>query len=166
MGLRGPQKRSASDSKARGNPGKRGKSKDEPVIAVDLPPEMPAKPAWLTKEARAYWDTIAPDLFAAGLLHKIDAAIFGRLCQLAGAAIALEKKLKGVYTFRSPNGHICKRPEVNIIRDCWRDYGALAPKFGLTPQARRSQNVKLAAPKAQDAQAVALAEKKAKILGR
>ena len=73
---------------------KRGpKPKIKPDVLKFAPPGEPRKPSWLTKEAAAEWDALAPDLVAIGVLTPLHGMAFGLLC-LASAGLA--QALKGV----------------------------------------------------------------------
>ena len=58
-----------------GNPGKRALPKER---EVDQSPGV--KPKWLSAEASAVWDELAPDRIAIGLLTNLTAESFGQLC--------------------------------------------------------------------------------------
>lgn len=94
-----------------GNPGKRPVRK-EPDLPSGAKP-----PAWLSKQARRYWDELAPMLDKAGLLKGTDADALGTYCQL---------KVKMVKLLRQ--GEFDTR-----LSSEWRQYMS---RFGLTPADR------------------------------
>ena len=94
-----------------GNPGKR-KLQREPVL-----PAGAEVPSWLGKQARRYWDEMAPMLTKAGLLKATDADALGMWCSL-----------KVILVRQARQGNIDLR-----LSSEWRQYGS---RFGLTPADR------------------------------
>lgn len=76
MGRRGPRAAPTALKKLRGNPGKRALPKKEPAPTTD----GVAPPPWLSAEARAEWDRVAPELQRLGLLTLVDVAALAGYC--------------------------------------------------------------------------------------
>lgn len=127
--------------------GKHGdKSLNVPMLAIE-----PKMPAFLDAEAKAHWKEVVPLLLKYRLLTELDGSTLGAMCAKYSQAVRAEKVLstkgeKGGATFRSPNGHICQRPEVKIASDAWKAYYSYAEKFGMTPVARARMRIPLPKP--------------------
>lgn len=139
-------RKTKAQNEMRGNPGKRGpNTKEAPPAAA---PEMPS---WLDDGAQEHWNFLLPLLQQYDLVTELDGAALGAMCAAHSRAVAAEKVLSkkgkdGGASFRSPNGHICQRPEVKIAETSWKAYYQFAEKFGMTPAARAKMGI---APKQQ-----------------
>ena len=90
MGARGPQAKPAGIKLAEGNPGRR------PIdIHGGMQPtiEIPDAPAWLCKEATREWKRASVELYALGVISKIDRAKFAIYCQSYGHMVLCEQAL-------------------------------------------------------------------------
>lgn len=106
--------------------------------------EAPNCPTWLSREGKAEWRRIVPQLEALGLIAKIDRALLAGLCESWSTWVACEKVIRQEgRTFKSPNGHICQRPEVAIGCKALKDLTRLGAEFGLSPSARSRLEVRL-----------------------
>lgn len=76
--MRGPRPKPTVTKKLNGNPGKRALPKNEPEFSG-----VAEMPRWLTVQARAVWNDLAPGMEKAGLLTSGDGESFGMLCTLA-----------------------------------------------------------------------------------
>src|SRR3990172_5937812 len=85
----------------RGNPGKRRLNDKEPDPKVEIPP----CPGHLNRVAKREWRRVSKELFALGLVSKIDRAALGRYCDAYGrwAEAATQIQQYGLI-FKSPNG--------------------------------------------------------------
>ncbi len=105
--------------------------------------EAPNPPTWMSREAKAEWRRLAPELEALGLIAKIDRALLAGLCESWSTWVACEKVIreKG-RTFETPNGYIQQRPEVAIGGRALKDLTRLGAEFGLSPRARSRLGVR------------------------
>jgi len=55
---------------------------------VDLPPELPERPFWLSASAIIVWQELIPELEAAGYLARLDGMALATYCELAAEFIA------------------------------------------------------------------------------
>lgn len=129
-------RKTEQENELRGNPGHR---KSKPSKSIK--PIAPSMPNWLDSLAKEHWREIVPVLLRYGMVTELDGPTLAAMCAAHGRAIAAEKVLSqkgknGGSTFRSPNGHICQRPEVAIAQNSWKAYYQYAEKFGMTPSAR------------------------------
>ncbi len=105
--------------------------------------EAPNCPTWLSREGKAEWRRIVPELEAIWLVATIDRALLAGLCECWSTWVACEKVIREEgRTFRSPNGHICQRPEVAIGGRALKDLTRLGAEFGLSPSARSRLEVR------------------------
>lgn len=110
---------------------------------VKIDPLEPDRPPFLTNEyAIKEWERLVPILAKAKMLTPLDGVALGMLCQTyATIQECIEVLAEKGPTFRSPNGHICQRPEVKILSDMQDQYLKLSKEFGLTPKARSTMKV-------------------------
>jgi P27 family predicted phage terminase small subunit len=102
-------------------------------------PTVPQPPAWLTPEALAEWNRLAPQLHMLGLLTAIDGTTFGARCQIVADLADAERKLAkfGPVMRSSDRRDRLVLSPYTRIRDRLRDQLFRADaEFGLTPSAR------------------------------
>lgn len=127
-----------------GNPGKRP-LKDEPRPT----PKVPRAPGWLSKEARAEWRRVVPELGRLGLLTVVDRAALVAYCEAwALHKIAVEDvQTNGLtITIERPRFHrgeqvgvetlYIHNPATRVMKEAAATLRALATEFGLTPFSR------------------------------
>ncbi len=153
MGKRGPKPLTADALASRGSWRAKKRAQEEAVAKVAAPVHhelgrgVPNMPAHLSKEARAIWQRIAPDVDAMGLLTTADAQMLGELCTTLANAHRLAEYLEkeGVsYPVHAPSGTLLsyrKRPEVSLLREAQARADRLALQFGLTPVSRSRVDV-------------------------
>src|SRR5438552_2405196 len=125
--------------KLRGNAGKR-----KPPSRPKAVPAIPARAAWLEKEAKAEWDRITPELQRMGLLAKIDRAVLHAHCDTWAKWVAVSKAVSAdlLEDPKHPNrGPARKHPLWPIYLSLSKDLMAGADKLGLSPQARGRMTV-------------------------
>lgn len=125
-----------------GNPGQR------PVpTAPDLAPAVPKPPKGLPAGARAYYRKLAPLLAAAGVLTEADGPALADLClclhRLAECERLIETEGLTVMGKDGPKAH----PATRLAKEYRAALQAWAARFGLTPHARGSLDVKPAGVK-------------------
>ncbi|MGF6607065.1 P27 family predicted phage terminase small subunit [Paraburkholderia sp. WSM4175] len=125
----------------RGNPGRRPVNTNEPKPAKTPPPA----PAHLDARARAEWDRLVPELFAAGLLTSIDGAALAAYCNAfsrwAEAEEALAKmrardELTSALMIKTKSGNAIQNPLVGTSNRAMLLMCRFAAEFGMTPAAR------------------------------
>lgn len=122
----------------------------KPKPRLILEPAAPAPPTTLSKEAKAEWKRIVPELDAKGLLAKVDRGVLSAYCdawaQWNRARLELDE---GELTVLS--GHDL-RPAKNPAWQIYAQAGALVAKFAtelfITPNARLRAQL----PEADDAE--------------
>jgi phage terminase small subunit len=121
MALRGPKPKPSALKLIAGNPGKRPMNAAEPAFE---PAGTPA-PDWLSDEAQAVWERVAPCLEVNGLLTKPDVDALATYCDVVGQYV--EARRRG------------ESPPMTVVTQIRQ----LASEFGFTPAARS----RVAAPK-------------------
>jgi len=117
----------------RGNPSKRKPRTGEPK------PEgaKPDCPAHLEGDARQEWDRLSGELFALGLLTRLDAAPLAAYCVSFARWVEAEAGVKEMgLVVKSPTGFPQKNPFLSIAEESLRQMRAFATEFGLSPSSR------------------------------
>lgn len=140
--------------KLRGNPGKRPLVED--AIQPDQPPEVLPPPVFLSKEAKAEWRRLAPQIHKLGLLTSQDLGAFGAYCQAYGRWASAEAQITrdarkraaiaGGTIIKTVSGNLIQNPAVSIANAAMAQMVKYAAEFGFTPSART--RVHNAAPEA------------------
>ena len=129
----------------RGNPGKRPLPTQEPrprVVAI-TPPE------WVTAEARAEWDRVAPMLLRLGVLTEADGSALLVYCRTWQQWFDAQQGLaKTGLLIKSPSGYPIVNPLVGIANKTLANLTKLLIEFGMTPSSRA--RVKGSEPEAHD----------------
>ena len=108
-------------------------------------------PDWLSREAKAEWKRIAPELKKTGVLAMIDRAMLAAYCQTWGDYYAATKAVaKDGTTFTTPQGYIAKNPMVTVLNEARSALLRYASEFGLTPSSRAKLDVDVASEDALD----------------
>lgn len=125
----------------RGNPGKRPLNAAEPRP----PAARPTCPSWLSRDAKAEWRRIVPELEQVGLLTQVDRAALAAYCQSYArwrqAEAALDDGLR-IELFKVTNEgeaivyQVIQKPEVAIAQKERQLMKAFLTEFGLTPASR------------------------------
>ena len=115
MGVGGQRPKPATLRLLNGNAGKRP-IPNEPK--PDLVREIPGPPRKLTREGKAEWARIVPDLVKTRILAAIDLSYLATYCALHAAIVAAEKK-----------GDLLQAAYIS-------QYRALASEFGIGPSSR------------------------------
>jgi P27 family predicted phage terminase small subunit len=149
MGRRGPPPKPTRLAELQGNPGKRPLNKREPRPT----PGAPGMPDWLSREAKAEWRRLVPQLERLGLLTKVDRAGLAAYCQahaeLADATKLLEaegrvleepvtarQREDGVEVVKLVGYRKKLHPAVRLQRDAFARVKQFLGEFGLTPATR------------------------------
>lgn len=103
------------------------------IVSNDAVTVTPEPPTWLSKDARAEWRRVAPDLVARGLLTDTDvAALENYCCAIAGVReTARLIKRQGRMVGKKP--HPAVRMQLQYLESSRR----YAAELGLTPVARQ-----------------------------
>jgi P27 family predicted phage terminase small subunit len=136
MSKPGPKKTPTAVLKLRGS--WRGKARaNEP----ELPGGTPECPEWLTGEAKARWNRLAPLLAKAGLLTQGDDMILAMLCQSWSDYIESRKncldangRLQTV--LRTDKGSYYMHPGIAAMTGFWSQVVKGLSHFGLSPATR------------------------------
>jgi P27 family predicted phage terminase small subunit len=137
MGKRGPAARPTALKKLAGEKTSRiNDAEPEPATGAVSPPD------WLSAEARAVWDELAPDLIAKKVLTSWDVEPFGVLCDAvthyrqASAAVAEQGVL-----VPGRKDAVVKNPAMQLVRDTAATIRAYCGEFGLTPSSRSGVSI-------------------------
>lgn len=137
MGKRGPKPAPTAAKKLAGEKASRiNDAEPEPTAGPVTPPD------WLSAEARAVWDDLAPDLVAKGVLTTWDTEAFAVLCDAvthyrqASAAVADDGVL-----VPGRRDAVVKHPGMQLVRDTAATIRAYAGEFGLTPSSRSGVSI-------------------------
>ncbi len=139
---RGPPPKPTRLKILEGNPGRRPISDREPAPKA----ATPALPAWLSKEAKAEWKRIVPELRRLGLLTLVDRAALAAYCQAYAELASLTQLLDeegrvldvdvfdkaGAVTGSKKQAH----PAARLQRDAFGRVKQFVTEFGLTPASR------------------------------
>ncbi len=100
-----------------------------------------APPAWLSPDARAHWERLAPDLVAAKLLGSPDVIAFGRYCTNLARWLALIVEIgRDGETYVTESEHGTMRridPRVTVAFRLEQLLLAIEDRFGLNPAERQ-----------------------------
>jgi len=119
--------------RARGNPGKRGYNKAEPVA----PDAQPRCPSHLSPAARREWRRLASCLHKMGVLTTIDRAALAAYCQSYGRWVEAEERLKETPAlYKTPSGYVQQSPWLAIANKQLELMGRYMVELGMTPAAR------------------------------
>jgi len=139
MGKRGPKSEPDTLKSMRGNPGRRRLGN-----LVELPAavrRMPRRPSWLQGKGRTLWEGLGPELLTAGLLTRVDAAMFALLCQVwSDWRDARKRRVEEGDVVVTSTGYRAATAEYFIERQLRQDWVRLANEFGLSPSARAGLN--------------------------
>lgn len=118
----------------RGNPGKRGRRKDEPKPKQGIP----ECPEHLSDAAKQEWFRITPELHAAGVLAKVDRAALAGYCAAYARWVEAEEKVaeSGGLVVKAPSGYPMQNPYLAISNRALEDIRKFAAEFGMTPSSR------------------------------
>jgi P27 family predicted phage terminase small subunit len=125
----------------KGNPGRRPLPKREPKPRRGIPP----CPEQLDARARAEWERITPELYAAGILTTIDGAVLAAYCtaysRYMDAEDALDRmrerdRLNHALMIKTKNDNAIQNPLVGVSNRAMMLMLRFAAEFGMTPAAR------------------------------
>lgn len=138
MGRRGPAPEPTSIKLLKGNPGRRPLNDREP----EPKRARPRCPNWLSKDARAIWKTLVPQLRDMGVLTRIDGQALTRYCTLWARWKRAEQFIEkhgDVYPFKDDRGnlkYLQQFPQVAIAHKLATHLTRLEQEFGMTPSSR------------------------------
>lgn len=97
----------------------------------------PAAPIWLSQEARAEWNRVAPELERLGVLKRIDGAALVAYCECWSrfvTATAIVQR-EGMVLHDDRQGRAQRHPALLTAEAASKELRAWAGEFGLTPSA-------------------------------
>ena len=121
----------------------------ENEMQVDLCPEIPTAPAWLSELGKTEWDKVTKQLFTLQMLHVVDLKLVEAYCNEMSLYIECEQALREggrIDEFFNVEGDIVRRqakPLMKMKNDALANALKLATQFGITPVARAN----ISAPK-------------------
>lgn len=116
-----------------GNPGHRPLNKAEPKLVSAIP----SCPRHLSKEARREWHRVSRELFAAGLLARVDRAALAAYCQAWARWVTAERELGTQdLVLTTEKGYQYANPLLGISKAALADMGRFMAAFGMTPSSR------------------------------
>lgn len=134
----GPNKRPASETELRGNPGKRPPEPERK--SVTGAPEMPAG---LGKDGEALWRLVVAELTRRGTVEQCDGPALEAYCRAWQRHQDAVRDIEDWGPFYSNSrGDRIKHPGFQVIKDCVAIMNTYEAKFGMTPRDR--QNLGLA----------------------
>ena len=105
---------------------------------VKPPTDEVTAPTWLSVDARAVWDRLAPSQVTRGTLTVWDVDAFAVFCdavvQYRAASDLVAKS--GILLKGRTGVEVVKNPALQIVRDSAQTIRAFAQEFGLTPSSR------------------------------
>ncbi|TWP47422.1 phage terminase small subunit P27 family [Lentzea tibetensis] len=102
-------------------------------------------PDWLSDDARAVWDRLAPGLIARKVLTVWDADAFVVLCQALARYKQATALLNGSHLLVQGAGGLVKNPVLGIQAEAERTFLTYAARFGMTPSDRQSVKAEVVA---------------------
>ncbi|MCP3800334.1 phage terminase small subunit P27 family [Allokutzneria sp. A3M-2-11 16] len=114
---------------------------DEPVP----PPATIQPPDWLSADARAVWDRLAPGLIAKGVLTVWDCDAFTVLVEALARYKNATALVNGSHLLVQGAGGLVKNPALQIQAEAERTFLAYAARFGLTPSDRQAVKAEVVA---------------------
>jgi P27 family predicted phage terminase small subunit len=106
----------------------------------------PDKPANLTRDASATWDTIVDTLTKADVIDAADAGVLEAAAIFWGRAREARREMKGQpLLVQTPQGPVPNRL-LTIERDSWKEFRALAESLPLSPWGRARLGLKAKLP--------------------
>ena len=125
------------------NTGKRPLPKDE----LKPPPEVPRPPSILQGLARKEWRRIAPLLYDAGLLTKIDATMLAAYCQVYARWCEAELEIRRTGTvIKSSKGQPMVSPFLKVANVSLQQMTRMLAEFGMSPSSRSRVTIAIAPP--------------------
>jgi P27 family predicted phage terminase small subunit len=112
----------------------------KPLAAGD-PLAVLTPPKALSREAKAEWRELAPQVHRLGLLTQTTAQSFKLLCQVLGTVRQMEAVLADGMTVVNDKGVRRSRPEVHILQNARAQARALLESWGLSPRSRQNVDV-------------------------
>ena len=99
-------------------------------------------PGWLSGDARAMWERLAPDMKRQGVLTAWDVDAFAVVCasyvSWREAQQIVDREGVLVEGYR---GSMVKNPAAQLARDYWQTFAQGAARFGLTPSDRAALSI-------------------------
>ncbi len=133
MGRRGFAPEPTALKKIKGNPGRRPLNEEEP----EPTPERLGCPEELNGEAAVEWHRMVDELYACGLLTKVDRAALMAYCMAYARWIVAEKNLRRTGTLvKRKDGAPMLSPYLAVVNDALKHMLAFMREFGLTPSSR------------------------------
>lgn len=124
------------------NPGRQNPNEAESDGAI------PARPRWLTGEARKEWDRVTKELAALKVIDSGDRAALELYCitymRWREALKIVKRKGEGLIIM-TPKG-LAEHPAARVARQCADQMHRMLAQFGLTPAARTRVHVKSNTP--------------------
>ena len=111
---------------------RRKERRDEPVPA----PGIPRPPAWLTREARAEWRRVCPELCRLGVVTIADGSSLVRYCEAHATYVAAAKAIPFFVT-----DDLDRSRALRHLRDARAAATREAEQLGLTPSSRARLSV-------------------------
>jgi P27 family predicted phage terminase small subunit len=126
-----------------GNRGKRPINRREPRPA----PTAPECPTWLSREGKAEWRRVVPELDRIGMLTRVDRAALASYCEVWATFVTAQREVHehGLVLLErereTDDGTVIyvrpvKNPAVLIARDAAGQVRQFCAEFGLTPSSR------------------------------
>lgn len=108
-------------------------------------------PDYLSSDAKAEWERLAPELIRLGMFTVADRAMFATYCQSYSDYWKLTAELNALDSWATKpteKGYVCTVPQVNTRMKVWAVLKEAAARFGFDPSSRASMDIKpTASPK-------------------
>lgn len=103
--------------------------------------KAPAPPSWLSKEAKAEWRRVVPELERLGLLKAGDRSGLANYCETWATFVAATKRVQSEgLTVEIAQGMVA-HPAVAIARNAGKEIRSWCAEFGLTPSSEGRLNI-------------------------
>jgi P27 family predicted phage terminase small subunit len=135
MGRRGPLPQSPELQLLRGDPGRHGSTPTPQRLAVKAAPNPPS---WISREAKAEWRRVTPELSRLNIISNLDRAILSSYVEAWSIAVAARREIGDSATIQGQRtkGERVKSPAMVVYVQATTLMVSLAKELGLTPYSR------------------------------
>ncbi|WP_099024705.1 phage terminase small subunit P27 family [Mycolicibacterium palauense] len=122
----------------------RSEGRDSGGRIVEPPPPFkrsaPAPPTWLSREAKAEWRRVIPELQRLDVIKPEDRASLAAYCETWARYVTAVRQYRaeGITLVNPESGRVHRHPAVAIAETAGTQLRAFAAEFGLTPASERN----------------------------
>jgi len=98
----------------------------------------PNPPTWLSREAKAEWKRVVPELLRLDIVKAEDRAALAAYCETWATFVEATRRVQNEGLTIKANQGMLAHPAVGIARNTGKELRAWANQFGLTPSAENA----------------------------